>query len=677
MISRLVLVTILLAGAVSAAAQQEPPVLRQLVSGPVCAAYGGNGRLTFGVSDDGRLSVLRWPSPGGPNQVSELPAADAAATAYGAMWGVQIGQETLWLAVTPWSSAVEYVEGAPSVVQVKSVAQGRDFKAGQTIAVHPSHDVLALRLAVTGIPADAEPRVLWFADFSPATQRLPAWPTAHRVLGGLTDFAAYADTGAGRVWHLRPESPGTRDNQRLEEAAADSALWNEFGDGVWIACAAGGNATAACGNPAEMWGLPVGEDAGKTRAMAAGDCASLLSIEPDRTAAGIEAVVYIALGEDRDSADEALTAVTQQGFGAVVDEARAAGAAQLATMRVPSAADYAVADLARRALTLLMAATDSESGAVVRSPAGSPPGVVMPADSAWAIFAWDHAGAPERAEAHLRFCLDTLETTSSSGRPEGSMPSAIYPNGKTAAPRFVIQPEAAAAVLWAAAQHVKSLSPEASTAFLEKTWKQMDAAGAFLATWKDPHGTEPLYSFDCDRLRDTRSLSLLFSLHSGLAGAVTLADAAVHPRPEWNARRNELRDLIVTQCFSEEGAWTVDDVPRHWPLELYPYGDPRWDAVTEPYLARSDGMPADAALNVLNFAALTRQGRPDALARLETPLKRVLAEVLAPRMAQYGRGPDSPPWPDAYLAAMGFTALAQVYPLEQTSEAPEARKEGQ
>jgi hypothetical protein len=185
-------------------------------------ATTGHGRMSLGVSEDGDVTVLTWPSPSFSDQIAYVSsnALDArtlprlgAHEGMGVFLGLVVEQagtrSVTWLRdASTWTTSQGY--GADDGANVHTVHESASL--GLTVrvvdAVHPDEDVWVRSVRVerdAASPVEAA-WLLTYANLSPVppSSRIPQLPMADWAYDGRNDFAAVWDPDAQQVVHFHP-----------------------------------------------------------------------------------------------------------------------------------------------------------------------------------------------------------------------------------------------------------------------------------------------------------------------------------------------------------------------------------------------------------------------------------------------------------------------------------------
>lgn len=553
-------------------------------------AIAGNGALTVGINDFGRLALLRWPSPGYSNQIS-YSARDAALPSkgipreHGAMWAVRTGGQTLWLTGPPWKT-LEAPGGVDDpVLTVRATTPGGEITATQSILVVPGADIVALHLSVTGL--STPPSVYWYQNITPCTRIIPEWPVADWAFPAANDFAAFIDKH-GRIVHFRPERPTASDwdqAERLAEADSLPGEWMSFSPGVYAVTASPQGFLQATCSPTGRGDAWNQVDAGTLmdRRGAWGQCQSAAAVSLARAGDAYETTVLIAFGQDYAGATETLDRFLDRPFALLAAEMRHHWQEWLDTMRLPAPLGSRERALAQRALLTIGMCRDRTTGSVVRSPETQPPRCLgWPRNGVWISEAFTAAGRDDLARALTAFHAATQRLDATEVRAYGSLPAASYANGVEGVPHLVQDIDATAWFLWEIARRALGDEPGLRADFWRELHPAVTSAADFLVRWTDARSSRPLHAFSPALMRDAQTTDNLVAVYLGMSAAIAIAEGTGLEVPgEWRERRGELRTLVEFACFTEEGNVHLD-VPRAFMFaELVRPGAPRMLPVFE------------------------------------------------------------------------------------------------
>ena len=208
-----------------AAAAQDLDWTENILGATNVHAVAGSGGLTLGVSRDGDVTVLTWPSPSYSDQLSYLTvnSDDArqlprfgASEGMGAFAGVvtsRDGGTTLdvsWIRDEGWTRTIRYLDQRSSVIVVTATSAELGLEVVQTDVVDEVRDVWVRHLVVTRTASSSvtDAWALFYLNLSPAIGRLPQIPLADWAMEPRNDFAALFDERRGVIVHFHPGDTG-------------------------------------------------------------------------------------------------------------------------------------------------------------------------------------------------------------------------------------------------------------------------------------------------------------------------------------------------------------------------------------------------------------------------------------------------------------------------------------
>ncbi len=535
-----------------ALAQDEAP------AAPPVTAVSGRGALTAGLDSNGVLSVLRFPGPGGPDQMRQAGGGEAAAPGAvgGGRWGIESGGRWYWFGDPRASTRQGYASPGSGVIETTMEWPDARLTVRQRAGVLPGHEAFVSAIEISG--AGSAPRVIWVADFAPVTRQIPELPIRDGALDALNGFAAFANRAAGRVWSFRPQNPGKAEWTRARGlVAGDAALeaWTDFADGAWIGVASSAPVInlVVASTPRELMG------ALESRAtlLSASVGPSNVGIEPAPVAqgGGYRAWIAVSVGANLVSGAKALddAAIAAGGFFDAAPETAVLPAeiASLDPKFLPSATRHWIT---------LRALHDAQTGLTVRDVSAVPPlARDWPREGALAAWALFEIGERDAAERSLEAYFGKIRSVDRPRRPLGSMPESLYTDGDPASPHFIVDDRGPARVLWVADRMLRDRPEAERTAWVRKHWKGIEATAEFLSTWSDARYGAPLYAVDPVGLADAETQDRLFAVHAGMAAALRLGDYAGGIAPEtWRVRHAQLRDMAERVLITPE-KWIAGD----------------------------------------------------------------------------------------------------------------------
>src|SRR5579862_7957544 len=190
-------------------------------------AVTGHGRLAAGVSADGDVTVLSWPSPSYADQLGYISSNDINARLLprfgapenaGLFLGLLIetvngSREVTWLRDrSQWEITQSYGDDDGPNIVTRHTSTNLGLTVTVTDAIQPpagAADVLVRLVTVArtfGSPVSSA-WLLTYANLSPtpANSRIAELPIVDWLLDGTNDFAAIWDPAVGAVVHFHPE----------------------------------------------------------------------------------------------------------------------------------------------------------------------------------------------------------------------------------------------------------------------------------------------------------------------------------------------------------------------------------------------------------------------------------------------------------------------------------------
>ena len=641
------------------AGANEWSLLERIYGPPSLSVYTGNGRLTVGLDHRGRLSTCRWPAPSFHDQLSYSTAADAAGRGLvGVALGVSTEEGVSFLYEDRWRVSTRYATAKSHMIETVAQDTLSAARVRHTWMVDPERDVLALHVELEDF--EHEPKLVLFANFTPCTRKLEGLAVADTsAFDDANDFAAFSSQ-AGRTYHFRPSAASSDDWRMAEDmVSAPTEQWpSRFKSGAWIGYTANnpiiarhvGSGDAAPEIVAKRFLAP-----GAGSPAAVGETYSIMSLEPRVNHERYEVEVFFAFGNSQEAVDAELDAArTASASSLLRDRTIRHHERWLSSATLPTT-DPDTAALMQRALLLLNAATDKESGAVVRSPAVQPP---LARDwlrhGAWVTLAYSLTGYRQLSEQRLRFYLDQVQREPRPGRPLGSLPASLYGDGTPASPDFVLDTQAVGWTLWSVRRYCERLDPAAGKAFVTSAWKELELAGDFIAGWTDGQN-HPRHSFDPNQMHDARNRGDLVAAHAGLTAVMALAqNLGIEMPPSWQRQKAAFDVLLQSIFLTGDGDWPIDE-PLPVSLGEIPNVDPAdverlLGGLLSARMAQLNSLDRFTAAAAFANAAVIFESLPERLAGLRPHVQSLLQRAVD--VSQQG--------PDTAAAAMALAGAIIV-----------------
>ena len=578
----------------------------------------GNGTITAAYSENGEMTVLRWPNPTFHEHLQyETAGGDngwalqfmGAAENDGAFEGVVIGNESgvSWLRDPPWKAEVRYGGDDVDVV-VRSWTWG-------------ARKVTCHSFAQADLPVLRQRCVLEGADL-------------HTLVGYINPSLMAAHTA------FDPTDQSVLDDQR------DSLVEWKSDVSAFVCAAEAGDVVMAVGVDPKPEVVQAGRDDGGPPADAylelKGSKAASGSVNMGWRVAAKQVEHLVVFGNTEAEALAALAEARDASFDEALSEKEGADRAWLGIANLPEL-DAELRGFAWRTLLSLRTGTDPETGAMVASVSSQPPyNLDWPRDGAFFNALLDRVGYGDRVSAHNAFYVarqrvtDGVDAFDAAEAPAGSWAMNYYADGVVGGPvDFEIDQTGLA--LW----NLAEFSAKAPGA-----WVAITRAAELLTSCKDNATGLHCKASEGDNPAKTQTLRGAISTWMGLAAAVRAAKREGKSGWEpWDQRRAELETVISdrwigqTRVKTEQWralAWAI------WPGRFPMTEQARADAVKKLLarlndaiiLAQPDGSSYDAQLTLA--LAWLLPAPSDERDQLEKVLKVLALEIPTPHTRHLG-----------------------------------------
>lgn len=517
--------------------------------------YGisGNGGLTAGFSQQGEVTLLRYPSPSYYDQLfyrtkvggRHNPRMGAHVYA-GLLWGYAGEKTVAFYRDHGGSSRYADVYGSRYVTQYDG--------AVSEAFVLPDEDVLVLHLST-----DREPPVFFenLALCGRKKAELPLWDWAYDE---DNDFGLIGPDEDGTVVRFLPYGARRSWEKRLrrsyEEGGRDAveAMLRDV-PGVYVAIAASPYASVFTGafDPAKDRSEAIerfikGER--NPRDVLLGQLSSLHAFARGTR----EATVYFAFGSSLPEARGRLEAVRGEPFEALKSRERLYWQNKMAAARLPVFPREAFRNFVLRTLQTIFISMDRDTKAIVASVSTQPPyNLDWPRDGAFLNLLLDWAGFHDLVTEHNLFYLRVQRKEGAYPRPKGTFAMNYYADGVVGGP-IPFEIDNTAFVLWTWVEHARYLTGAAKKAYLEKVYPGIRLAANTLVTCKDEENQLPCRANEDDNPEFTQGPHGAVTTYMGLLFAEKAArflgetlDAGRYAK-----RRSELAVAIKKQFFNPE-----------------------------------------------------------------------------------------------------------------------------
>jgi GH15 family glucan-1,4-alpha-glucosidase len=340
-----------------------------------------------------------------------------------------------------------------------------------------------------------------------------------------------------------------------------------------------------------------------------------LQIEARQDGEALSATVYVAFARTFEEVERTLDKAVERGYAGL----RADVEAHWRVALQPSG--VAEGPVLQDLLTIALC-TAPGTGAVVRAPVSRPPLALCDARTGvWIAYALDRYTFHDAAARLLGFLAGGVRLASEPNRPRGSLPAALYADGKPATPDFVLDVEEAAWLVTALYRHGVHLDDTARAAWWTGVWPSVEAIGDLLASWRRADTGEPLPAYQPGHWRDGITMASVLIEYAGLESAAQIAQMLRKtPPPPWFERQRELDTLIRFRLVDQAALWEVEAPLAFWMRGVVPDYHPLW----------SGRVVGEGELRLIDLATAEAAFQPQWL--------------------------PHPVWPDAYAAALNACA---------------------
>jgi hypothetical protein len=595
-------------------------------------AQTSNGAMAAGISDEGTLTVFRWPRPSFFDQLkyktnsrAEPPSGRehgkfGAYPNAGAFLGLVVdradgtGADLTWLREDGWDVEQAYtdVDDDPTdladsiettfrndglgltVVLRDVVARGDTDRAGD--ATGDGDDVLYRDVTVerdADSPVDTA-QLAAFENLNLVVSKKPKSPTRDWCEEESNRDTARYDAGADAIVH---ELAGT--DSSTGEARQVAVAMGFAGESA--AHQVGGDAYEPTASPAGQGGptqdayddLRDGELQGNDQfaGQTTGAMLADLEFEGDDGGTASEAVLFTA-AETAVGATSLLGEYRTRSFADVDQEKRDWIDHLLDDPPLPDTEDTAVLALCKRALVTLVTSYDPVEGAVVASIATQAPyGEDWVRDGAFFNYGLGMVGLDEWIGKRNRWYAEIQQSEANPhpsypDTPRGNWPMNHYADGVAGGP-IDWEIDETGYGIWTIVDHYE-LTGDLS--YLRDVWPAIQRAADFLVRWKDPRNNLQGHASEDDHPEPSQSIIGAATVWLGLGSAITAAEALGEDEKaaEYRRRRGELAPAIEQLLYAdpvpdqnEPGFYGKKKgfpmAPLAWPICWEDYDDPRME----------------------------------------------------------------------------------------------------
>mgnify|MGYP006288442429 CR=1 FL=1 len=207
-------------------------------------ATAGNGRLTAGVSKDGDLTMMSWPSPSYWDQVHYITtnAPDARqqrrlggperAGVFAALALAKQGEgEPTVTFLRDWERQVTYAQDDVRIIETTYTSSQHGLEVVQRDAVAPDEDVLTRHYQVTVIGNTQYDSIdlLGYANLSPGQSKVPQIPLLDVLMDHKNDFLGVWHDPKDAIVHFQPDGDWVVDEIEEGIDATAGTIGRKFG----------------------------------------------------------------------------------------------------------------------------------------------------------------------------------------------------------------------------------------------------------------------------------------------------------------------------------------------------------------------------------------------------------------------------------------------------------------
>jgi hypothetical protein len=556
-------------------------------------AQTSNGSLAVGISDEGTLTVFRWPRPSFYDQLkyktnsrAEPPSGKehgrfGAYPNAGAFLGLVVdradgtGPDLTWFREDSWDVEQAYTDddadptdladsvrttfrndGLGLTVTVRDVvARGGADRAGD--ATGEGDDVLVRDVTVErdGDSPVSSARLAAFENLNLVVSKKPKSPTRDWCEEEENQDRARYDPGADAIVHEKADQDGSTGEFRQVAVAmgfAGASSGHQVGGDAYEPTAS----PAGQGGPAEdaYDDLRDGELRGNDEFAGQTTGAMLADLDFGGEQGGVanERVLFAA-GETAVAATSLLGEYRDRSFEAVDREKRSWLDRLLEDPPLPDTDDTAVLALCKRALVTLVTTYDPESGAVVASIATQAPyGEDWVRDGAFFNYGLGMIGREEWIAKRNRWYAEIQQSEANPhptypDTPRGNWPMNHYADGVAGGP-IDWEIDETGYGLWTIVDHYELTGDEE---YLRDVWPAIERAADFLVGYKDDRNNLQAPASEDDHPEPTQSIIGAATVWLGLDAAVTAAEALDEEAAavRYRQRKGELRPAIERECY--------------------------------------------------------------------------------------------------------------------------------
>lgn len=514
-------------------------------------AQTGNDRLVAGLTKEGTITVLHWPTPSSYDQVKHFsPDANLPRAGADPNMGIFLGLAyadgpTVWLRDLRETQVFRPGDSDTVVTTYRDPA--RDLTVRVTAVVAEGLDAFVQDVEVVARGRTRPTGLVTFENLSLAVSFMPALPYWDWCMDSYNLDSAGWDDAAAAIVHSRSGvdpsrlstqsvamAIGTGSPAAEHQVGADGEELDSLLDGVLLPRDAYEDAADGRLGGNDSW---IGNTTG-----------ALITPLRYRDGAGgatASESVYLTAGHQPAQALDVLARARRLGPSRIVEQKEAWLRRTLADAAMPDVDDPLQTALARRSL-ILLATTQAESGAIVASITTQPIYAEdWPRDGAYLAEAMDLGGMGDRSARHGRFLARTQSTLTRPPLggllvPPGAWPMNMTDTGAAGGPIPYEYDEVGfgAWSMWSHYEHSRD------RAYLEDVWPAIRRSAEFMVACRDPRTGLQCQNTEDDSLAlfQQQTIGAAMTTYAGLGGAMRAARVLGHDddAARYRDRRREL-----------------------------------------------------------------------------------------------------------------------------------------
>lgn len=590
----------------------------------------GNGGVTVGISKDGDITMLKYPSPSYYDQLNYKTsnAEDARDLKFfgadenmGAFSGLIIytdsGAELSWLRDSIWAKNQYYNTDDSNILVTEYSRDDYQIKVFQYDFVLPDKDVYVRHHVIQLLAGSRVKRVelVFYENLAPCNTKEPFVPFSDWSDDGLNDFGILYYSSEDAFVHYRPDRVDYSGIRTLLQPDITQSQIDNFVEelksnsmkGIFAIIGsmskskshqAGMDSITRCKDPSVSSLSFRPDDAfqdiqdrtlsGSSAALCQVNGAFIYPVELNQFNSG-EVTLLISFGDNlKDALDNYEEAKNMSG-PSLLYEAEKYWRNWIKDAVLPESGDADVIAFSKRTLLSARVSTDRSTGAIVASVSTQPPyGEDWPRDGAFINLAMDIAGFHDIVTKHNYFYSDVQRKKKGEDvygmfpdAPAGSFAMNYYADGVPGGP-IDFEIDETGLALWALVNHAKFLKSDSERCdYFKNVYPSIKLAAQALTECKDPTNNLQCYAFEDDNYILSQGLQGAVTVYLGLKSAVEAGRALREDSSlvdSWQQRADELKEAIFANFYSPETmtfegqelgsrAWLL------WPADIYEQGD--------------------------------------------------------------------------------------------------------